>query len=722
MERYVALYTKYRPQVFDDIVGQEAPIAALRQSVKTSKIGHAYLFCGQRGTGKTTIARVFARAVNCMHPVNGNPCNECASCKAILDGTGMDVIEIDGASNNGVDNIRKICDEVSFAPATSRYKVYIIDEVHMISTAGFNALLKTLEEPPAHAIFIFATTELHQVPATIVSRCLRFSFKRILPDLIAYRLKIICKGEGIKADDAALLKLAMLADGALRDAITMLDQVAVINDGRNKQITVKDVEDVVGVVDTEFLYKMSTALIDGNMKDLLELCSELHQSGRDLVHFTTDLANYMRDLLVIRVLPDPTKHLAYSPEVIQQMYTVANKVSAETLTGFIKYLYDENANMRRAGAMDANFDILMIRLCGRKSKIEPVPLTMPDFAKLQKEAARSIVVPDAKIPEAAEEKKEETKEEPAPVAPPVSRKEPEEEKKQEEPVKDPSPAKEEPAPVVVIESSEDKEDDTPKEPEPPDNLSLFDQLDDKPEKEDIKEDKKEPASPASSPLAGLSDRLNLFSSGKDTKDEPKEEVPEDRLKVEPKKAGGLAGLSDSFLDDIATDEPEEKEEEPEEETHQVQRQSHVAQAFDNGGLIVQAKTQGVRAPNLSPAKLDLDETWRSILEDIGGNLASGLARARLEVIEDSAYAVFENRDDKLMINLRSVPGVRDVSYAVKERLEGVSHFYLCSESGYQAAYAKDQELKREAETRAKQQEVIDMAQDLNIPIKFGDEE
>jgi len=721
MERYVALYTKYRPQVFDDIVGQEAPIAALRQSVKTGKIGHAYLFCGQRGTGKTTIARVFARAVNCMHPVNGNPCNECASCKAILDGTGMDVIEIDGASNNGVDNIRKICDEVSFAPATSRYKVYIIDEVHMISTAGFNALLKTLEEPPAHAIFIFATTELHQVPATIVSRCLRFSFKRILPDLIAYRLKIICKGEGIKADDAALLKLAMLADGALRDAITMLDQVAVINDGRNRQITVKDVEDVVGVVDTEFLYKMSTALIDGNMKDLLELCSELHQSGRDLVHFTTGLANYMRDLLVIRVLPDPTKHLAYSPEVIQQMYTVANKVSAETLTGFIKYLYDENANMRRAGAMDANFDILMIRLCGRKSKIEPVPLTMPDFAKLQQEAARSIVVPDTKIPEAAEEKKEETKEEPAPVAPPVSRKDPEEEK-QAEPVKDPSPVKEEPEPVVVIESSEDKEDDTPKEPEPPDNLSLFDQLDDKPKKEDIKEDKNEPASPASSPLAGLSDRLNLFSSGKDTKDEPKEEVPVDRLKVEPKKAGGLAGLSDSFLDDIATDEPEEKEEEPEEETHQVQRQSHVAQAFDNGGLIVQAKTQGVRSPNLSPAKLDLEGTWRSILEDIGGNLASGLSRAKLEVIGDSAYAVFENRDDKLMLNLRSVPGVRDVSSAVKERLDGIEHFYLCSMSGYQAAYAKDQELKREAETRAKQQEVIDKATDLNIPIKFGDEE
>ena len=710
MERYVALYTKYRPQVFDDIVGQEAPIAALRQSVKTGKIGHAYLFCGQRGTGKTTIARVFARAVNCQHPVNGNPCNECASCKAILDGTGMDVIEIDGASNNGVDNIRKICDEVSFAPATSRYKVYIIDEVHMISTAGFNALLKTLEEPPAHAIFIFATTELHQVPNTIVSRCLRFSFKRILPDLIASRLKIICKGEGIKADDAALLKLAMLADGALRDAITMLDQVAVINDGRNRQITVKDVEDVVGVVDTEFLYKMSTALIDGNMKDLLELCSELHRSGRDLVHFTTDLANYMRDLLVIRVLPDPTKHLAYSPDVLRQMYTVANKVSAETLTGFIKYLYDENANMRRAGAMDANFDILMIRLCGRKSKVEPVPLAMPDFTKLQAEAAKNITIPDKKVlltPSAKEddskepEKKEEAvkTEEPAKTEEPVKAEEP---AKKEEPVK----AEE---PPVVIEPAKPEEPEGPKEP---DNLSLFDQL-------DKKEDKEESKPETSSPVSGLADRLNLFTS---KKEEKKPEVPAPKHEDKPA-SSGLAGLSDSFLDDIVTEEPEAKEETkaPEEDTG-IQRQSHVAAAFDNGGLIVQTNKQGVRAPNISPEKLDLNGTWNSILEGIGGNLGQSLSRSRLEVIGDCAYAVFDNRDDKLMINLRSVSGIRDVSAAVKDRVEGIEHFFLTGESGYQAELAKDMELKREAEIKAKQQEVIDRVAELNIPIKFGDEE
>ena len=706
MERYVALYTKYRPQVFDDIVGQEAPIAALRQSVKTGKIGHAYLFCGQRGTGKTTIARVFARAVNCMHPVNGNPCNECASCKAILDGTGMDVIEIDGASNNGVDNIRKICDEVSFAPATSRYKVYIIDEVHMISTAGFNALLKTLEEPPAHAIFIFATTELHQVPNTIVSRCLRFSFKRILPDLIASRLKIICKGEGIKADDTALLKLAMLADGALRDAITMLDQVAVINDGRNRQITVKDVEDVVGVVDTDFLFKFSTALIDGNMKDLLQLCSELHHSGRDLVHFTTDLANYMRDLLVIRVLPDPGKQLAYSPDVLQQMYTVANKASAETLTGFIKYLYDENAAMRRAGAMDANFDILMIRLCGRKSKIEPVPLAMPDFAKLQAEAAKSISFTEVKKPEfpVKEEPKEEKKPEPEKEKTEV-KEEPKQEDKAEEAKKEPPmPAwLRRPSNIVKPETTAKAEEETKAE-------------DENKEGSVITEDASAP-----DPLSDLKSRLNLFSEKKDAEKEEKKE--EDKPAENKDKPSTLAGLSDSFLDDVITDEetPEEKEEE---EDTGVKRQSHVAQAFDSGGLIVQPTSHGVRPATISTEKMSLNEIWNSILSDVGGNLAGQLSGASLNVITDSAYAVFDNRDEKLMINLRSVPGIKDVSSAVKENLEGVSHFYLCTEAVYRNALAKEEERQREAEIMASRQEVIDLANDLDIPttIKFGDEE
>ncbi|MBO4460569.1 MAG: DNA polymerase III subunit gamma/tau [Clostridiales bacterium] len=706
MERYVALYTKYRPQVFDDIVGQEAPIAALRQSVKTGKIGHAYLFCGQRGTGKTTIARVFARAVNCMHPVNGNPCNECASCKAILDGTGMDVIEIDGASNNGVDNIRKICDEVSFAPATSRYKVYIIDEVHMISTAGFNALLKTLEEPPAHAIFIFATTELHQVPNTIVSRCLRFSFKRILPDLIASRLKIICKGEGIKADDTALLKLAMLADGALRDAITMLDQVAVINDGRNKQITVKDVEDVVGVVDTDFLFKMSCALLDGNMRELLDLCSELHHSGRDLVHFTTDLANYMRDLLIIRVLPDPTKHLAYSPDVMQQMYTVANKASAETLTGFIKYLYDENAAMRRAGAMDANFDILMIRLCGRKSKIEPVPLAMPDFAGLQAEAAKKISVPELKVSEPVPKTEEAKETEPA---------------KQAEPVKEALPLKpaEEDKPKAEDKPKEEAKTEEPKKEPPmpawlrrPDNIKM---------PEDVKEQQKAESTEETviatdnsdpDPLADFKSRLNLF-------DNKKEEEKKEEDKPQETKPSILAGLSDSFLDDIAAD--ESKDDDKKEEAPSVQRQSHVAQAFDSSGLIVQPSTHGVRPANISSEKMSLGQIWTQVLSETGGNLASQLSQASLNVIGDSAYAVFDSRDEKLMLNLRSVPGIKDVSASVKEKTEGVTHFYLCTDSVYRNALAKEEEEKRAAEIRASQQEIIDIAKDNDIPIKFGDE-
>ncbi len=270
---HVALYRQFRPENFDEVVEQKAAVTALRQSVKTGRLGHAYLFCGQRGTGKTSIARIFARAINCENPENGNPCNKCATCKGIFDGSLLDVIEIDAASNRSIDNIKKICDEVNYAPSKAKHKVYIIDEVHMITNEAFNALLKTLEEPPAHAVFLFATTEPHSIPPTILSRCQRFDFRRISTDSIINRLKYICEKENIKASEDALKLIASLSDGAMRDAISVLDQAASASgpDG----ITDESIEEMTGTVNIGFLSEMAEILIDGRFDELLSKCREL---------------------------------------------------------------------------------------------------------------------------------------------------------------------------------------------------------------------------------------------------------------------------------------------------------------------------------------------------------------------------------------------------------------------------------------------------------------
>ena len=387
-QEHIALYRRFRPQTFDEMVDQKAPVTALKQSVISGKIGHAYLFCGQRGTGKTSIAKVFSRAINCLNPVGGNPCNECDVCKGILNGSLLDVIEMDAASNNGVDDIRKICDEVNFAPTKAKYKVYIIDEVHMLSSGAFNALLKTLEEPPKHVVFLFATTETHKIPATILSRCQRYDFKRISDDSIVNRLRYICKEEKIDADTDALKLIASLSDGALRDSISLLDQVSGI--AKTGKISVKDVEDVAGTVDRSFLFRMANTLIDGDIKELFELSDQLNKSGRDRIRFLLDLAQYFRDLLVIRTVPDPRGLLPYSADTVKSMYQTANKVSADTLIGFISYISQTVSGLKWSPAIKTSFETALIRMCGRKSKLEPTPLVMPDFEKFQKQAAEEI--------------------------------------------------------------------------------------------------------------------------------------------------------------------------------------------------------------------------------------------------------------------------------------------------------------------------------------------
>ncbi len=405
MEDHIVLYRQYRPLKFDDVVGQEAAVTALRQSVVAKKLAHAYLFCGQHGTGKTTIAKIFARAVNCENPVNGNPCNECPTCKGILDGSILDVTEMDAASNNGVDDIRPILQEVNFAPTRTTYKVYIIDEVHMLSKGAFNALLKTIEEPPKHVMFLFATTESDKIPATIISRCQRYDFKRIPIDLISGRLREVCGKSGIKASDDALRLIASRSDGALRDALSLLDQISAISGGDN-EISSQDVERITGTVDSSFLFKMANCLIDARFDELIDLCEILNGSGKNQARFTLDLAAYFRDLLIIRVKADPIIYLPYPKETIQDMYQTAAKVSADTLTGYISYLSKEYAELRKSPDIPTSFELMLMRLCGRKSALPVTPIVIPDFEKNQAAKAATLTLNDSKKEETVKEPEE----------------------------------------------------------------------------------------------------------------------------------------------------------------------------------------------------------------------------------------------------------------------------------------------------------------------------
>ncbi|MBD5542519.1 MAG: DNA polymerase III subunit gamma/tau, partial [Lachnospiraceae bacterium] len=283
---YQALYRKFRPAEFDDVKGQEHIVETLKNQITADRIGHAYLFCGTRGTGKTTIAKIFAKAVNCESPVDGSPCGQCKSCKTIAAGASMNVIEIDAASNNGVDNIREIVDEVSYSPAEGKYKVYIIDEVHMLSIGAFNALLKTLEEPPEYVIFILATTEVHKIPITILSRCQRYDFKRIDIDTIAGRLSELMEKEQIQVESKALRYIAKTADGSLRDALSLLDQCIAFYLGQT--LTYEKVLEVLGAVDTEVFSHLLRSVLKEDVGEAMGAVEDLVTQGRELGQFVTD--------------------------------------------------------------------------------------------------------------------------------------------------------------------------------------------------------------------------------------------------------------------------------------------------------------------------------------------------------------------------------------------------------------------------------------------------
>lgn len=358
---YQALYRKFRPTEFDDVKGQEHIVETLKNQITADRIGHAYLFCGTRGTGKTTIAKIFAKTVNCESPVDGSPCGQCKSCKAIASGASMNVIEIDAASNNGVDNIREIVDEVSYSPAEGKYKVYIIDEVHMLSIGAFNALLKTLEEPPEYVIFILATTEVHKIPITILSRCQRYDFKRIDIDTIADRLSELMEKEQIPVDTKALRYIAKTADGSLRDALSLLDQCIAFHLG--KELTYDMVLDVLGAVDNEVFSRLLRYMLKQDVLSCISLLEEIVMQGRELTQFVSDYTWYLRNLLLVKSCDDAEDVLDVSSDHLKLLKEEADMAEQNTIMRFIRIFSELSGQIRYASAKRVMIEMTMIKAC-----------------------------------------------------------------------------------------------------------------------------------------------------------------------------------------------------------------------------------------------------------------------------------------------------------------------------------------------------------------------
>lgn len=358
---YTALYRKFRPQDFEDVKGQEHIVTTLKNQMKADRIGHAYLFCGTRGTGKTTIAKILAKAVNCEHPVDGSPCNECETCQAINAGTSMNVIEIDAASNNGVDNIREIREEVAYRPAKGRYKVYIIDEVHMLSTGAFNALLKTLEEPPSYVIFILATTEAHKIPITILSRCQRYDFKRITVDTIAARLTELMDKEGTDVEEKAIRYIAKAADGSMRDALSLLDQCIAFYLGET--LTYEKALDVLGAVDTQVFSRLLRLILKQDTAGAIRTLEDLIIQGRELGQFVADFIWYLRNLLLVKTSDAPEEAVDVSAENMELLKEEGRMLDAETLMRYIRIFSELSNQIRYASQKRVLVEIALIKLC-----------------------------------------------------------------------------------------------------------------------------------------------------------------------------------------------------------------------------------------------------------------------------------------------------------------------------------------------------------------------
>ena len=357
---YLALYRKFRPLVFEDVVEQEYVVKTLRNAVMSDRIAHAYLFCGTRGTGKTTMAKIFSRAINCLHPNNGDPCNECEICKGILNGSLLDVVEIDAASNNSVDNIRELRDEVVYAPTSAKRKVYIIDEVHMLTTGAFNALLKTLEEPPEHVVFILATTEPNKLPSTILSRCQRYDFKRISVGSIAANVKYICQQSGGKIEEDAAALIARLADGALRDAMSILDQCLAVG---QELITYEQVLEVAGIVNDSFVGNMVDSIYNRDVGTILKLVEQLIMDGKEPSLFLTDLITYYRNMLVCKISNGNKEMLQIHEAAFQRLSEEAKNHDSDSIMYIMKELSDLQASLKWATQGRILLEVGLVKLC-----------------------------------------------------------------------------------------------------------------------------------------------------------------------------------------------------------------------------------------------------------------------------------------------------------------------------------------------------------------------
>ena len=440
---YQVLYRKYRPKIFSDVYGQDHVTSTLKNEIKNGRVSHAYLFTGSRGTGKTTCAKILAKAVNCEHNVDGEPCNECEVCKGLDNGSIYDVVEIDAASNNGVDNIRELRDETNYAPSRGKYRVYIIDEVHMLSTGAFNALLKTLEEPPAHVIFILATTEVHKLPATILSRCQRFDFKRIQPETMAVRLKEVAGLEGLSLDDDAAVLIARIADGALRDGLSILDQCA----GRSKEINSDLVSEVAGLASREAMYKLSDCIANSDSNTAMSIISDLYQNSFDMERLCVEMINHFRNFLVAKTVRKSRELIICTDDEYNTILEASKNFTVESIVFALDLFQNTLVTIKGGAAARIEVEMAFIKLCEPKMD-ESIASLLDRISKLENSVKNGTKIQTAPIqtqvstpePKAEYIPKEEAKVEPKteqPISPEPAVKpaptEPEQPTKEEQP-------------------------------------------------------------------------------------------------------------------------------------------------------------------------------------------------------------------------------------------------------------------------------------------------
>lgn len=388
---YRVLYRKWRPAVFTDVSGQEHITSTLQNEVSSGRLNHAYLFTGSRGTGKTTCAKILAKAVNCLNPQNGNPCGECEICKGIDDGSILDIVEMDAASNRKIDDIRQIIDEVQFKPAKCKYRVYIVDEVHMLTTEAFNALLKTLEEPPEHVIFILATTEVHKLPQTIRSRCQRFDFHRIPPKAIADRVEYVVSQENAEITESAALMLASVADGALRDALSLLDSCLAVSSHIDEEV----VRNAAGLVSKTYLFELATAIINKNPTRSLEIIDRLYSESKDMARLCDELVEHFRALMLIKTIKNPRDILIMSDDEFEQAVTQSDYLSLADIVFYMDVLSRAYQRMGRGTGDRTELEMALVKLSATELDGTVEALTARVTA-LEKAVKRGITVNYAK--------------------------------------------------------------------------------------------------------------------------------------------------------------------------------------------------------------------------------------------------------------------------------------------------------------------------------------